>query len=243
MLLNALIRRLNGGSDANSSKASSAQRPSSRAVYEKFPILPDLLIRLLRTGDISRQIETETIHDENPTSRTMHAQRVFPALEILSRSGLPINRQNEIVELIQLHMCSTVWAIREKAAHTLSLVISLEDIVANMAKLLQHDWHSQNALHGRLLCVRYLLDRLKNSSLVEINSDPRATMRLLAIFRNEEEDKFSLETFNSYREKLLIENPCPITVAAWLDILTDALDALRRCRSRFHEGGQQNRNC
>ena len=235
MLFNSLIRRLNGGSDTNSSKTPSPRRRSSPAAYEKFPDLSTLITRLLRTNGQCGRRRPQPAHEKFSATYSSIAQKVFPALEIVATLGLPVDHRKDIVGLIQDHMQSPAWSIREKAANTLASVVRHEDMASEIEQLLQSDWRSQNVLHGRLLCVRYLIARFEASSALEYTLDSNSELRLLAMFRSDEDKtKFSVTKFNTYRDRILVANRCPITAAAYLDILNDILEALIRHKSRYN---------
>lgn len=115
MLFKALLRRLNSGTDTASTKASSSHRSLSKLAYEKYPNLPGMILRLLCQN---QQISIDAPHDKTQAQNqalSLQAQWVFPALEILERSGLPLQHRVEIEAAIKYHMASPVWAIREKA--------------------------------------------------------------------------------------------------------------------------------
>ena len=153
MLFKALLKRLNGGTDTSSTKASSSHRRFSQLIYEKFPNLPDLLQRLLRR--IPAQIQI-TGRESYPT---MQAHRVFPALEVIERSGIPLQEQGPFLDALQYYNESPDWLIREKAAKALSLIVDETGFVDEVKSLLAPNWISQNALHGRLFRLRFLLAR------------------------------------------------------------------------------------
>lgn len=153
MLFKALLKRLNGGTDTSSTKASSSRRRFSQLTYEKYPNLPDLLLRLLRQTPTQTQI---TGRELNPT---VQAHRVFPALEVIERSGIPLQYQVTFLDALQYYNESPDWSIREKAAKTLSLIVDETSIVKEVTSLLAPNWKSQNALHGRLLRLRFLFAR------------------------------------------------------------------------------------
>ena len=233
MLFNSLIRRLNGGSDISSSKTPSSRRQLSTAAYEKFPNLPALIMRLLGRIETNGQGGFLPAHEKTSALFTSVAQRVFPALEIVSTIGLPHDHGTDIFDQIQYHMRSPAWSIREKAASTLAYVVGEQNIAHEVERLLQPDWQSQNALHGRLLCVRRLIARLEAALELEYTTDSKTEMRLLVMFRSDEDvTKFSVAKFNSARDKILVANRCPITAAAYLDILGDILEALVRQKSQ-----------
>lgn len=156
MLFKALLRRLNGGTDTASTKASSSHRSLSKLAYEKYPNLPSLILRLLCQN---KPTSIEAAHNETQTL-SFQAQWVFPALEILERSGLPLQYRVEIDEAIRHHMASSIWVIREKAAKALALVLSEKDINGEIGNLLKPSKMSQNCLHGRLLCVGFMISRI-----------------------------------------------------------------------------------
>ena len=152
MLFNALIRRLNGGTDTSSTRASSTHKRFSTLMYEKYPRLPNLLLKMLRQVDTTR-----VDGDGSEILASMQAQRVFPALEIIGITGLPTQKSVEIKKLVWHHMEGPAWSIRNKAAKALGLVLDDKDRRTEIERLLRPDWQSQNALHGRLLYLRYML--------------------------------------------------------------------------------------
>lgn len=165
MLFKALLRRLNSGTDTASTKASSSHRSLSKLAYEKYPNLPGMILRLLCQN---QQIPIDAPHDKTQAQKqalSLQAQWVFPALEILERSGLPLQHRVEIEAAIKYHMASPVWAIREKAAKALALVVSEKDLSGEIETLLKPSNISQNSLHGRLLCVRLMISRIGVKSI------------------------------------------------------------------------------
>ena len=153
MLFRALLKRLNGGTDTSSTKASSSHRRFSKATYEKYPNLPDLLLRLLRRGPVQDEVTSRELYP------TMQAHRVFPVLEVIERFGLPSQHHNSFLDALRYYNESPDWSIREKSAKALSLVVDEKNILVEVMSLLAPNWHSQNALHGRLLRLRFLLAR------------------------------------------------------------------------------------
>ena len=153
MLFKALLKRLNGGTDTSSTKASSSHRRFSQLAYEKYPNLPDLLLGLLRRTPIQIVVSGKA---SNPT---MQAHRVFPALEVIERSGIPSQQQGRFLDALQYYNESPDWSIREKVAKALSLSVSENRIIEEVTTLLAPSWKNQNALHGRLLRLRFLLAR------------------------------------------------------------------------------------
>ena len=153
MLMKALITRLNGGTDTFSKTAPSSHRRSTKLVYQKVPSLPTLLLRLLGS-----QNQVSHSHDSLHTPKV---QAVFPALEIVERFGLPIVLGEEVEQAVKAYMEGSSWALREKAAKATSSNIVPSDVVQHVHELLALDLCSQNALHGRLMCLKWLLRRTR----------------------------------------------------------------------------------
>lgn len=76
---------------------------------------------------------------------------------------MPKALHDRIRELLDHHMGGPSWSIREKAARALAYALHKRDIIGEAEALLDSIEEypgPQNSLHGRLLCVRYLLTRL-----------------------------------------------------------------------------------
>lgn len=158
MLFKALLNRLNGGTDVTSTRVSSSNRRSCRLVYDKYPNLPGIISRLFsRTNHLGGNDILM-----NKEALLQDAQRVFLALEILERSGLPPGSHAKTQEVLDEQMGCRTWAIRDKAARTLSLLINENSIVTELDNLLDTHYKSHNVLHGRFLCARYLVLRQNN---------------------------------------------------------------------------------
>lgn len=153
MLFKALLKRLNGGTDTSSTKASSSHRRFSQLIYKKYPNLPDLLLRLLIQTPTQTQVAGREIN------LTMQAHRVFPALEVIESFGTPSQHHGPFFDALLHYNESQDWSIREKAAKALSLLVDETSIVEEVTSLLTPSWKSQNELHGRLLRLRLLLAR------------------------------------------------------------------------------------
>ena len=153
MLFKALLKRLNGGTDTSSTKASSSHRRFSQLTYEKYSNLPELLLKLLRYEPAPTP---GTCKELKPT---MQAHRVFPALEVIERSGMPPQQQGPFIDALRYYNESPDWSIREKSSKALSLIVEEKGFVDEVRGLLTPAWKTQNALHGRLLRLRFLLTR------------------------------------------------------------------------------------
>ena len=209
MLFKALIRRLNGGTDTSSTKVTSSYRRSSALTYGRYTNLPDIVVELLCNclPSIPTSIDIAQIGGHS----AIYAHKVFPAMEILERSGLPSKHGKAILAALRQFMESFDWLVREKAAKTLSYVLDERDLVAEADKLLSPNWQSQNALHGRLLCLRYLFSR----------SDISATTI-----------ESMIPLINARCERMTVQNPCPVTTAAYINLVADIFIILLQQKSK-----------
>ena len=147
MLLKALLKRLNGGTDTMSTRVASLRRQKSPMTYERFPILPELLLRLLH-------------HQDYETSPTLHAQRVFPALEIVERFGVPNVHREEVWRALMHHRASPIWLVRQKAAKTIGMIVENDELLEEVWRIVHaSDAQTQNEVHGRLMTLRVLIAR------------------------------------------------------------------------------------
>ena len=205
MLFKALLRRLNGGTDTASTKVPSSYRRSSSLIYERYPNLPGLVLTLLCNG-WSLAIELADL-DGYEVQPATYAHVVFPALEIVERSGLPHQYRNEISAAVWQQIESPDWLIREKAAKALSYVLDAKDLINEAERVLPTDSPSQNALHGRLLCLQFLL--------------ARSDVQMLAY-------EALVPWIHARWEKIIVRHLCPITAATYLNILADLCILLLR---------------
>ena len=165
MLLKALINRLLGKNEANSSTKSTSSPDITDLLYDKFPNLPDLIVKLLQPYNQFMKSAIEPTLAKGLTMDIPQAQKVFPALEIIQRAGMPPKYRLTIKSLLLWHLGSTIWYIRKKSAKTISIVTDASSFYDEVTELLQEPWSTQNSLHGRLLCVRDLL--FKASDTIE----------------------------------------------------------------------------
>ena len=212
MLFKALVRRLNGGTDTASIKIKSSYRRSSHLIYERYPNLASLLLKLLCNElPLATRSVNVTQHDGHSVTP---AHKVFPAMELLEILGLPNKSGEMILEAIWQYMESFDWAIREKAAKALSRLFDSRDLVSDARKLLSPDWPSQNALHGRLLCLQHVVSR---DDIPLIGYE-----RLVPLI-------------NDRCNSIAVQNRCPITVAAFLNVLADILVILVQKKSKAQD--------
>ncbi|KAL8686368.1 MAG: hypothetical protein Q9218_007155 [Villophora microphyllina] len=203
MLMKALITRLNDGTNTNSTKVSSSHRRLSTLVYDKHQNLPDLVLRLLATPD------TQSLESAAKLSDTlvMRAQRVFPALEMIEQSGIPKQHRVEIRQAAWSHLEGPAWPLRDKAAKALSYIPAHDEIYLEMESCLQKPRSTQNALHGRLLYLRYLFARLRWDA-----------SQVIAKVLTQILDRFPA---------MIVFNSCPLTRALYTNLIGDVLETFK----------------
>ena len=227
MLFKALLRRLNGGTDTASTKASSSYRSSSQLVYQRFPNLQALLLRLLDNGLNSRSEIFEAENHNDLDVKSTNAQSVFAAFEIIERSGIPPAYEADVRNALWRYAGSPSWSIREKAAKASSLVVDDRDIEKEVTALLVPHFRSQNILHGRLLCLRSLIGRTETpqiggglgerKQLEQVTDADRLVADMYERLLSSLDDHF----------KAKVEcNPCVVTAAAFIDCLAELFKVL-----------------
>ena len=169
MLLNALLRRVNGGGDPSSLRVSSSRRQGSPLVYKRYPVLADLVLKLLMQISPEKQLGASD------------TQTIFAALEIIERFGLPRSSREEALDALRIHIASRFWSIREKAAKAMSFTVDLTVLIQEADHLINHHWSSQNELHGRLLCTRFILKRMDSKNLQLGSGRPSGPIVILSI--------------------------------------------------------------
>lgn len=121
-----------------------------RIPYHKFDALPSLLVDLLEMGRKSTGI----------TIGTQTAEAVFPALDIIRRAGPPEGYRDKIYDTISWYLGSHIWHVRELAARTLCSLLLTTAWLQSIERLITNAGQNSNRLHGSLLAIRFLLERL-----------------------------------------------------------------------------------
>ncbi len=89
---------------------------------------------------------------------------MFPALDIVRRTGPPESFRDELYTAIVEYLGSHLWHLREMAARTVCSFLIREDWPTALNKLLEDPEASSNRLHGALLCEKFLLKRVAQTS-------------------------------------------------------------------------------
>ncbi|KAI1085719.1 putative death-receptor fusion protein-domain-containing protein [Whalleya microplaca] len=167
LLLRSLIDCLFGTSESKSSIEAGWNGRTIKIPYHKFPALPILLVNLLEMGQQSAGV----------LLGTQTAESVFPALDIIRRAGPPEEYRDKLYDIIAWYLGSRIWHVREIAARTLCSFLLKPNWVEAIKSLLASSGNSANKLHGSLLTVRFLLERL-----VEVMPDQLSDHDLHALY-------------------------------------------------------------
>ena len=151
LLLRSLIDNLFGTSESKTTTEAGWDGRSMKLSYERYPSLPELLLKLL---------DTDTGGSELVSAPTIGAvESVFPALDIVRRAGPPTTLRDEIERCVSIHLSSKVWHIRELAARTISTFMLHEDWLPSMLTLIQSSDETINRIHGIFMAVKFVLER------------------------------------------------------------------------------------
>ena len=150
MLFKAILTRLAGGQSVSSNDGRRIR--SSKTIYEKFPSLPRIIIRLLHMGDdLQGSRETASVGEV----AVKLVEVIYPAMEIIEKIGMPPASRELLIPQLVLQLKSTISGVREKAARILCCELDGETMTQDIDCLIEPPRASQNALHGWLLCLKF----------------------------------------------------------------------------------------
>ncbi|TAQ88243.1 hypothetical protein B7494_g3410 [Chlorociboria aeruginascens] len=130
---------------------------STRLSYDRYPALPELLLKLLK----------QPLTESHSTITVIGAvESVFPALDLIRRAGPPPTLHQEIEKYVSIHLGSKIWQVRELAARTICALMLRDDWLEALTKLIKTSRRSSNKTHGILMAVRFVLER--RLALVEV---------------------------------------------------------------------------
>ncbi|KAI1437764.1 putative death-receptor fusion protein-domain-containing protein [Xylaria sp. CBS 124048] len=150
LLLRSLIDNLIGTNENKSAMESGWDGRTVRISYHKFEALPSLLVNLLELGKKSSGV----------TLGSQTAEAVFPALDIIRRAGPPEGYHQKLYDIISWYLGSHIWHVREIAARTSCSLLLTSTWLQSIELLVSSSDQSANKLHGALLTVRFLLERV-----------------------------------------------------------------------------------
>lgn len=157
ILLRSLIDCLFGSHESKAAMEAGWDGKANRIAYHRYTTLPSCLLNLLKEGH--RMMA--------PTTSSAGAESVFPALDIIRRAGPPELLRDELQIHVAKYLASPVWHVREIAARTLSSCLLHDkwlDAVKQLASeaLLAQDGNAQNHVHGVLLTIKCLVEKLRD---------------------------------------------------------------------------------
>ncbi|KAI3337391.1 hypothetical protein HD806DRAFT_543046 [Xylariaceae sp. AK1471] len=150
ILLRSLIDNLFGTSESKQAMEAGWDGRTVRISYHRYKALPSLLVNLLELGKQSSGIMLGT----------QTAEAVFPALDIIRRAGPPEGYHKKLYDIISWYLGSHIWHVREIAARTLCSLLLTPTWLQSIELLLTNSCENSNKLHGALLTIRFLLERL-----------------------------------------------------------------------------------
>ncbi|KAI1212980.1 putative death-receptor fusion protein-domain-containing protein [Annulohypoxylon truncatum] len=150
LLLRSLIDCLFGTSESKSSIEAGWDGRTIKISYHKFKALPQLLVSLLEMGQQSTGV----------LMGSQTAESVFPALDIIRRAGPPEEVRDKLYSIIAWYLGSRIWHVREIASRTLCSFLLKPGWTESIGNLLENCGSSANKLHGVLLTLKFLLERL-----------------------------------------------------------------------------------
>ncbi|KND95020.1 hypothetical protein TOPH_00464 [Tolypocladium ophioglossoides CBS 100239] len=178
IFLRSLIDCLFGSQESKSMIEAGWDGRANRIAYHRYPNLPPVLRNLLKSG---HQMLSQT------GATVSAAESVFPALDIIRRAGPPELLRDEIQVDVAVYLSSPVWHVRELAARTLCSCLlherwlqTIKDVLQDA--LLSQAINHQNHVHGVLLTLRFVIERLHEVAADRLMADlPELTLFLSQI--------------------------------------------------------------
>lgn len=161
IFLRSLIDCLFGSQENKAMIEAGWDGKANRIPYHRYPTLPKVLVSLLKAG---HQMITDT------PSTSSAAESVFPALDIIRRAGPPDILRDELEVHITRYLASPVWHVREIAARTLCSCLLHKNWLVTIRKIFtdalsDSTRNIQNHVHGVLLTLRFVFERLSEVAL------------------------------------------------------------------------------
>ena len=135
---------------------------------ERTPRALEVAIKLLNSHASSQKLLDKPIglHTDPQVHLTEVQQRaaderVFAALDLIGRIPPSSENSTPAMTLVLHQMSSPVWMVREQAARVYGSQVQKHEVLAALARLAQDilDDLGANGVHGRLLCMSYILRR------------------------------------------------------------------------------------
>lgn len=111
---------------------------------------------------------------------TQTAESVFPSLDIIRRAGPPEEFRDKLYDIIAWYLGSPIWHVREIAARTLCSFLLKPGWLNSIPDLLASS-ETSNKLHGALLTIKFLLERLSEVMPEQLSGKCNCSHMLLYI--------------------------------------------------------------
>ncbi|KAI1268651.1 hypothetical protein F5Y18DRAFT_376294 [Xylariaceae sp. FL1019] len=160
LLLRSLIDNLFGTSESKATTEAGWDGRAIKISYHKYKALPELLMNLLDLGKESSGM----------TMGTNTAEAVFPALDIIRRAGPPEGYRDKLYNIVSFYLGSRIWHVREIAARTLCSLLLVPTWFEAVESLVNEPNAAANKLHGALLTLKFLIEKLLQVSPDQLNS-------------------------------------------------------------------------
>ncbi|KAI9670999.1 MAG: hypothetical protein M1831_005084 [Alyxoria varia] len=157
MLFRSLIDRL-VGSNESYTETFEPSKNVARLNYERFSGLSELILRML--GDSSKAATSD--------GEAIRTEAIFPVLGLLRRAPPSGSIRSVMMPLILDAVGHPEWHVREIASRTYAVLSDKANVVEEWAALMtKYATLSHNAVHGRVLCLKYLILGRQGNGLVE----------------------------------------------------------------------------
>lgn len=167
IFLRSLIDCLFGSQESKAMIEAGWDGKANRVPYHRYPNLPKVLANLLKSGH--QMVVSAT------AATTSAAESVFPALDIIRRSGPPDLLRDEIQIYVAAYLSSPVWHVREIAARTLCSCLLHDKWLVFMKEALEKALSDStdnglNHIHGVLLTLKFVFERLSEVAVDRLTS-------------------------------------------------------------------------
>jgi hypothetical protein len=226
LLLRSLIDALFGTNESKAVTEAGWDGRSLKLSYEKYPALPELLLKLLDTNPSTSE------HVTRP--KISSVESMFPALDIIRRAGPPSTNRDELYRCVSAHLGSKVWHVRELAARTICTLLLHDDWVASVAELLETSTESTNRLHGVLMALKFVLERRLSLSANSATGKPRFNAKLVVTNSIKDGLDQLVSLLKSSKVVTLFDCSCPEILAMYFEVNNVIARILLAARDNQH---------
>lgn len=211
LLIRSLIDCLFGTSESKLITETGWDGRSVKLSYQKYPALPELLLKLLDK-------DTDSFETKSPAIGAIES--VFPALDIIRRAGPPTSLRDEIYACVIIHLGSKVWHVRELAARTTCTLLLHKNWLLDITELFRSWRESLNWAHGVLMVTRFVLER--RLALDSISAFGASNLRISRSIQLTSADGLEslVSILHQHRSRA---SHCPETLAAYLEVINAIL--------------------